>query len=253
MYENILRDIGLTDGEIKVYIALMKLGPTRTGPLITSSEVSSSKVYKILDRLEKKGLVGHFIKENVKVYHAQDPKRLLEYLEDKENHILNKKQEFKLLMPEFENMYARTKEKTEVTIFDGFKAVTSQVRSILSELKSGDTYYILNAGYGHVPGLRSFFRNHNKMRADKGIYLMMLANYDVRDSMEDTTFLNAEVRFLPQYLHSLTEIIFYKNKTFFCVWTEIPKGFLIESKEATDSFRAYFNAFWKIAEPHQLK
>ena len=50
-----LRNIGLTEGEIKVYTGLIKLGETTTGPLVDESGVSLSKVYAILDRLAKKG------------------------------------------------------------------------------------------------------------------------------------------------------------------------------------------------------
>ena len=52
----LLHDIGLTEGETKVYLALISLGTTRTGQLASKAGVSSSKVYKILDRLIKKVL-----------------------------------------------------------------------------------------------------------------------------------------------------------------------------------------------------
>ena len=57
MDERLLQDIGLTNGESKVYLALLNLGETKTGELAKKSQVSSSKIYKILDRLEKKGIV----------------------------------------------------------------------------------------------------------------------------------------------------------------------------------------------------
>ena len=47
----ILQDIGLSEGETKVYLALLRLGATKTGALAANAGVSSSKVYKILDRL----------------------------------------------------------------------------------------------------------------------------------------------------------------------------------------------------------
>ncbi|MCX6803798.1 MAG: hypothetical protein NTY48_04490, partial [Candidatus Diapherotrites archaeon] len=70
-----LKEIGLTDGEVKVYLALLKLGSTKTGKLAISAGVSSSKVYKILARLEKKGLASHGIKDGVAFFSAQQPKR----------------------------------------------------------------------------------------------------------------------------------------------------------------------------------
>ncbi len=73
-----LKEIGLTDGEVKVYLALLKLGATKTGLLSTTAQVSSSKVYKILARLEKKGLVSHIVKEGVTHYRALEPRRIVD-------------------------------------------------------------------------------------------------------------------------------------------------------------------------------
>ena len=61
-----LRALGLTEGEIKVYTSLIKLGETTSGPLVDDSEVSLSKVYSILDRLAKKGLASHIIRKETK-------------------------------------------------------------------------------------------------------------------------------------------------------------------------------------------
>ena len=68
MDSKILQDIGLSEGESKVYFALLKLGETKTGELSKQAGVSSSKVYKILDRLERKGMVGHVLKGEVKYF-----------------------------------------------------------------------------------------------------------------------------------------------------------------------------------------
>ena len=51
MNSKLLEEAGLTEGESKVYLALLELGTTKTGPLIKKARVSSSKVYKILDRV----------------------------------------------------------------------------------------------------------------------------------------------------------------------------------------------------------
>ena len=84
----LLEDIGLTHGETKVYLALLRLGATKTGLLAKEAGVSSSKVYKILDRLIKKGLVGHVLKGKIKHFKALEPKRIIEYMEEKEKQLL---------------------------------------------------------------------------------------------------------------------------------------------------------------------
>src|SRR3989338_8385224 len=102
METKILEEIGLTPGEIKVYLALIGLGETTTGPIVDEARVSISKVYSILERLSKKGLVSHVVKNNVKYFKAADPNRLLIYLQEKEEHLKKQEQELKKFIPELE-------------------------------------------------------------------------------------------------------------------------------------------------------
>ncbi len=246
MDPKLLEEAGLTEGESKVYLALLKLGTIKTGPLAKEAEVSSSKVYKILDRLMKKGLVGHVIRGKIKYFTAMSPKRVLEYMEEKEKQLEKKKQTIKELIPQLEQEQL-TKE-TQAVIFDGFKACTNFFRSIIDDLRKDETYYVIGAGYGDVPGLREFFHQHHMRRAKKGIKLKMLANFDTKQNIEPPTKKKAEIRYLPQYLITNMEIVFYKNKVFIVLWTKQPTGFLIKNEEAIKSFQSYFNAFWKIAK-----
>jgi len=78
---HVLEEIGLTKGEAKVYLSLLSLGLTTTGPIVRESGVSASKVYKVLARLAKKGLVSYIVKKRTKFFRAADPERLLDFLE----------------------------------------------------------------------------------------------------------------------------------------------------------------------------
>ena len=61
----LLKEIGLTDSEIKVYIALLELGSSSKGPIVDKSHVASSKIYELLEKLMQKGLVTQVLKSNV--------------------------------------------------------------------------------------------------------------------------------------------------------------------------------------------
>ena len=78
-----LRESGLTDGEIKVYTALLELGASTTGPIIEKSGVAKSIVYQLLDKLTAKGLVSYITKEKTKHYQAAEPNRILDYIEQR--------------------------------------------------------------------------------------------------------------------------------------------------------------------------
>ncbi len=244
----LLEEIGLTAGEVKVYLTLLKLGSTTTGPLAVKAGVSSSKVYKILERLQKKGLAGHALHGGVKYFSAMPPKRIVDYIDEREAQLAEKRSQVLNMLPQLEAQKLVT-EKSEAVIYDGIKGIMNFYRGILDELKAGETYYVIGVGYGEIPELRNFFYSYHKKRANKKIKVKLLANFDTKETLVKTSRLNSEVRFLPQYLVTNMAILFYKNKVFIAILTKDPVSFLLESSEAVKSFQAYFDAFWKIAKP----
>lgn len=253
---HIFREIGLTDGETKVYLSLLRLGETKTGPLAREAKVSLSKVYKILDKLMEKGLAGFVIKGKVRHYTAMEPKRVLDYLENRKSELEEKTRLVKDIIPRLETERLRSPNKPQAAVYEGFKAVTNLFRNIVDDLNKGETYYVMGAYYGSlpadeskdVPGLRAFFEAHHKRRAKKGVRVKMLANHDLKGKMVLSVSLKSEIRYLPHYLMTNMTIVFYKNKTSIVIFNKIPVGFLIEGKETVESFSKYFDAFWKIAK-----
>ena len=54
-----LIQLGLTNGEVRIYLSLLKLGSSKVGSIVKDSRVSYSKVYDVLERLITKGLVSY--------------------------------------------------------------------------------------------------------------------------------------------------------------------------------------------------
>jgi HTH-type transcriptional regulator, sugar sensing transcriptional regulator len=244
-----LKEAGLTRGEAQVYIALLRLGPTTTGPLAAEARISSSKVYKVLDRLEKKGLAGRATHGKIQRFSAMEPRRLLDSIEEKERELAASKGTIGALIPALEAERTRAKGKTHAAAYEGFKAISNFYNGILDDLRAGDTYHVIGAGYGaQAPGVKAFFQNYHARRAGKGIRVKMLANGDMRESLVPATRLRSSIRFLPQYLVTNMVIVFYRRKAFFFFLTEEPRGFLIESDEIAESLKRYFGTLWSIAK-----
>src|SRR3990167_7985859 len=93
MDTTILEDIGLTNAEIKTYLALLELGTATAGPIIEKSGLQSSVVHMTLNKLIDKGFVS-FVREGKRnFYQASNPKNIVEYIEEK-------KERFERLLPE---------------------------------------------------------------------------------------------------------------------------------------------------------
>ena len=84
---SVLKDIGLTNGQIKIYISLLELGETTSGPLIKKSELQNSVVYNALNKLIKHGLVTYIQKGKRKYFSTTDPKNLIQFIQDKKEKV----------------------------------------------------------------------------------------------------------------------------------------------------------------------
>ena len=249
MNAKLLEDIGLTPGETKVYLALIKLGETKTGQLAKYANVSSSKVYKILDRLTIKGLVGHIIRGKIRYYSAMEPKRVLAYMEEKEKEMKEKKDAIKNLIPQLELEQKMSGKKTEAIVYEGLKAIKNFYMNILDDLSKGDHYYVIGAAYGpNDKTTRPFFQNYHTQRASKGIKVKMLANYETKENLVTATKINADIRFLPSYFVTNMTMVFYGSKAFIFIIIDDPVGFLIKNEKVVSSLKTYFETLWKIAK-----
>jgi sugar-specific transcriptional regulator TrmB len=247
MDKQILREIGLSEGEIKVYLALLKIGEAKKTELAKESGVSSSKVYEICSRLQKKGIVGTMLKDKKIHFQAMEPKRLLDFFNEKTAKIENQKKELEKAIPMLEN-YVRTQDNKAV-LYEGLNAIKNFYRSILEELKQGEEYYVIGVNYGDsLAGVKEFFENYHRQRAKKGIKVKMLVNSDAKDILVKTIYAKSEIRYLPQYLMSNMIILFYKNKAFIFFLAKDAIGLLIENEEVAKGFKSYFDAFWKITK-----
>ena len=244
-----LREIGLTEGETKVYLTLTKLGQTKTGVLAKESNVSSSKVYKILDRLEKKGLVGHVIIGKIKHFNATEPKRILDYIGDKEKELSKQKKNIEQMIPLLEMERKISKKKTELTLYEGFNGITQLFYNMLDELKKGDEYHVITADYSiHPKGIEPWFQKYHIERAERGIKLKLLAGHDMKGKLVESTNKLSEIKYLPEELLTSFQVTIYKNKIFLIFLADTAQSIFIESEKVAESFRKYFNAFWKMAK-----
>ena len=247
MKQEILEKLGLSKNEARVYLALLKLGSASVTDIAKSSGVHRVNTYDALERLMERGLVSAVVKINKKYFEAADPDRILDILKEKETII----EETKKILPELELDYKSAAKRQEVHHFKGREGLKSIFEDITTTLGKGDEWLVFgSAGKGAII-LPNYLDNWEKRRAKAGIKLKMLFN----DTQQGRARLNelsklklTEVGLLPKGLTSPADIYIYKNKISINLWSEdMPLSILVENKEIADSFRSFFNWFWKIA------
>ena len=195
---SVLEDIGLTNAQIKVYIALLELGETTSGPLIKKSELQNSVVYNALNQLIQHGLVSFVSKGKRKYFSAADPKNLIRFIE-------YKKEKIEGLIPQLVAKQAFSKSKQEAKVFLGWKGVYTAFNYILEVLPKGFDYIGFAAGFEeqYSEETKQFFREFQKKRELMRYNVKLIANDSARKQVSQyryyTKFGKPEYRFVPGF------------------------------------------------------
>jgi len=120
----ILKELGLSNNESKVYQVLVEFGQVSAGEITSKTDVSHSKIYNILDSLIQKGLVK-IIPEKTKKFIPSDPSQFLELIEKKEKTL----EKAKSLVNEMKKFYD-IKEKNPITVGYGKRAFYKIVKEL---------------------------------------------------------------------------------------------------------------------------
>jgi sugar-specific transcriptional regulator TrmB len=246
-----LEKIGLTHGEIKTYLALLKLGPSSTGPIAKQSGVSRSKVYMILDKLEKKGLASHVEKSGVVYFQAVEPGKIKDYIKEQQEQLKSLEEEFEKFLPQLESFHRAQEALHQITVYQGLKGLKVAHEHTYLKLKKGDEYYVLGVPqYQPWEHLHYWGKDHRR-RSDAGIRCRMLFNSDADPKLlkNRNSFRHCEARYMPTDLRTPAYFTIYKDTTLISIPSKDPIAIEIVSREITDAFMAYFNEFWKRSKP----
>lgn len=243
-----LKNIGLTESEIRVYLALLKLGETTTGPIVNEAKVTRSKIYDILERLKNKGLVSHITKESTKYFSSADPYNIIKLLDSREREIEKQKKSINEILPQLEKQFEKATENKIAEIFIGIKGMQNAFNMLIKEFSQDEQYYAFGAGKGeNIEEIKLFFDRLHKEKVKKRVRSKIIFNTSSRGlfKSQEKSKLN-EIRYLIE--STPTAINLYKNYTIMAILTKEPITFFIHNKEVSNSFKEYFNVMWEIAK-----
>jgi sugar-specific transcriptional regulator TrmB len=250
MFERILREIGLTENEIKVYNALIKLGKTTTGPLIKESKTTGSKIYEVLGKLVDKGLVSSTVENKWKLFQITSPEAILVYIDDKQKEIEDQKRDAEKIIAQIEKQMKIKPGESQVTVFKGFEGIKTMYADIDKTLRKGQMWLSMGVS-GQPKHWEIHFTKINKARDDRGIKSKHIFDVVYRSLYEQRKhFKNSEFRFFENSLMLATSTEIYANKVLITVLIEDGIGIMIEDEKIAESFRKQFNYYWKRAKKH---
>ncbi|MDP3881699.1 MAG: helix-turn-helix domain-containing protein [Nanoarchaeota archaeon] len=229
-----LREVGLTDNEAKMYLALLELGPSNAGLISRKVGMHRRVVYDTAYRLIKKGLAGYILRNNVRLFQAVDPKRLKEIIEER-GKVIDE------AMPQMLDLYSKTKEKEETNFYKGRNGLKTVFEDQLSQ---GGEILILGASPLAYELLQFYFHWFDKRRAEKKIKARIIFNK--KDSLPKIPY--ADIRVLPEKYSSPLAVNIYGDKIALILWSKSnPFAVVIKNDEMAEGYRKYFELLWKTS------
>lgn len=239
---SILEDLGLTNGEIKVYLTLSELGSSLAGLIIEKTNLQNSVVHRALHSLISKGLITYSIEGRGRTYQISNPRNFISYLEDK-------KRKFEEIIPELEKRKKDAKEIKEAVTFKGKKGITQMYMELLNS--GGKEYNTFGGGKRVTFDImgETWWRNLHIKRIDKKIRSRQVFDTTIEAYGESLNKLSyTEIRFLPQEFEQLSETIIIGDYVAIAIFTKDPYGILIHDKDAAEGYRKHFELLWKVAK-----
>lgn len=252
MFERDLQQLGLSEKEAKVYLAVLELGPATAMQIAQRAELNRPTAYVQIERLMELGLMSSHEKGKKTFYAAEPPERLQELLSVKESEIADERKRLAEILPELQTLFDTAEERPKVRFYErkaGIMAMADDIfRTKNKIILTLNPINLFEKTFS--PEERKEFeqiRQKRNIRA-KSLYTREEGAFT---TPPPPTF---EDRFLPSEKFPLKAgIDIYDNKV--AAYTLKGKliGVIVESQEISDTLRSFFELAWEAAEKYQKK
>ena len=254
MDTDILRKIGLTENEIKIYLSLLKIGLSTAYDISKKTSIYRVHVYDKLEQLMDKGLVTHVYKGAKKYFQATHPSKIKHYIEDKKRELETQEQAVNTIMPELEAMTKIPKEDTFVEVFKGNEGLKYFLKDIIKTKQEVLITGIDDKKYHEALPvfMKQYFRDlRNNNIKERVITIKKSEVFLFEKDLAYTTY----YRFLTEKQFNPTNTFVYGNKIVIVTWGNPVTAVMIKNGSVAETYRNHFEHLWNIAseKPNTIK
>lgn len=241
-----LKQVGLTDNEVLVYLALLKTGTAKAALIAINTDLNRTTTYDILRHLVHKGVVTKFTKNKTAFYTIPNPHSLITHLEHEKiklaNEIDQKKEQITSLLPELISLAHTENTKPKIVFYEGARGIREAYEDTLTATPPIFAYADISSIHEE---LGDYFPNYLSRRVKQKIHARAIVpdTSAWRELAQHNRADLREVKFLPQGTNYTPEINIYDNKMLIVLWRE-KIAVIIESKELANLQRIISEQLW---------
>lgn len=237
---------GLDTKEIEVYLAILSLKMARASQIAKIAKQSRSHTYLMLRSLVQKGLVSEIDRAGVLHFVAEQPQRLMTYLEDQQHELLRVQTLVKGVLPILSSLTKPLTSQPRVTTLHGIEGMKQVYRDVLTQEFSAffnaqvmfdvfgsNVVTLLFGKHAQLTGRELFVDNAGAKRYLKEIPL---------DEQYD-------IRLLPKEMSFISEFVIFGDTVALFAYDDDLTIIRIENQNIKNSFQSWFDYLWKASKP----
>jgi len=238
--QQVLKSIGLTENEIKIYLDLLKNGLSSVLDISRRTKIYRSNTYDAIKGLADKGFVIETIEEKKKLFKPISPERIKDY-------VLQKEYEVDSILPGLKELLNTSEEKENVSITKGLFAMRNTFYDLL-ELKQPIYAYGISEKAAEFVGL-GFLDEFHKKRIKMKIPMKHIYNHESKDRIKNLNKRKyTEAGYLSREYAADAPTNICGDTVIFFVLSNPVSIIKIKSKMIADTYHKFFEVLWNNAK-----
>lgn len=226
MEEEIFKLLGLTDKEIKIYLANLQLGSSLVQKIANFAGLNRTSAYDLLKSLEQKGFVSYTIQSGKRFYQATNPNKLIDMLKEREELV-------KKILPELNSLSASVGKRPNVEVYTGKEGIKTIFEQILSETKE---FSCIASKEQLLKLFEYYFPHFVERRKKKNIKVRLIGDSHPIDKSASFKLLKKKIKTATWLYNGKIAMISLEEKE--------PIGILINEKNFFETHQMMFELLW---------
>ncbi len=247
---NILRNAGLEQKEIDVYIALLTLGPSVVSSISKSTKLNRATLYFILDRLEQKNFAQVVVQGKIRHYAAKKPQEILSHLHEKQESLRVLENQISEALPLFQALSLKQEGSPLITSYKGLEGIKPLYREILQhEYFSTFNLETMYQSFGKPIAEALFGKNFVLHGKD-----LLVDNAFTRDTVKNWIQTKKyEFNILPPSMTFTCDIIGWNDSIALFTYDLDHTTIVIKNQQIHDMLKQWFDVLWEVSKEHSSR
>ena len=241
MQLDLLKKLGFSDKQVKIYLELLKLGPSSVRILAKNTVIGRGTVYDSLKDLQTKGLVSYYKKATKQYFVAEDPEKLQDLVEKQTEELEDVSKKLDSFIPELKSLHDKGGERP-VSRYFGKQDISKILEEVLEITEnSEEKEYRVYSAEGIRDELYKNFETFSDVRISKGIKVkaISLGSGGELRGLDERKFLNSKNP-------KPTFILIYEGHTAYISKNSKKElvGVVIENDGVYETQKQIFDSLW---------